>query len=198
MTSSTNRNKAQPTTEHVDAINELFTKFQLAYHNQFHKAYSDDEQLTLAKQLWLKSLCDIPVDELRQGIQEAIQREKFLPNLPVIREYCEAQLQNLIPDVHSAYIEACQAPSPKAEYSWSHPIVYYAGRESDWFFLANTPENKAFPIFKNNYEQLCKRLLNGEQLALPLVKALPEHSSTPLSTQEKKQRLKALRDEFNI
>ena len=35
--------------DRVDAINNVFAEFEFAYHNQFHKAFSDHESLTIAK-----------------------------------------------------------------------------------------------------------------------------------------------------
>ena len=85
-----------------------------------------------------------------------------------------AQADANIPQAHQAYVEACRAPSPKAEHSWSHPAVYEAGRRSDWFFLATTPEQFAFPVFKRNYEDAIRESSNGQTFDLP---SLPESKS---------------------
>lgn len=177
----------------------MFTKFQLAYHNQFHKAFASDEQLMMAKQLWLNTLCDLSPQRLTEGTRRAIKASKFLPTLQSIREYCDPSPEELgLPDVYAAYVEACRAPSPKAEYHWSHPAVYFAGKASDWFFLANNVESKALPVFKRNYDILCERVLAGEELELPVPLAIPENISKPLSNLERKERMKALRKETGI
>jgi hypothetical protein len=188
-----------PTAAHVDAINAMFTQFQLAYHNQFHKAFANDEQITMAKQLWLSSLCDLPVERIAAAIRRAIQESEYLPTLHTIRKFCDLRPETLgLPDAYQAYLQACRAPSPKAEQVWSHPAVYWAGNASDWFFLASNTEAKAFPVFKRNYEILCERVLHGEQLDVPVPKALPETINPPLSNEERKQRMKALRQALNI
>lgn len=189
----------KPTAGHVDAINAMFTQFQLAYHNQFHKAYANDEQITMAKQLWLSSLCDLPPERIAAGTRRAVRESEFLPSLSGIRKYCEPSADELgIPDPHRAYLEACTAPTPKLEYTWSHPIVYLAGTASDWFFLASSSEAKAFPVFKRNYDILLERLLNGEQLQLPVPKALPATVSAPLSNEENREKMRRMREELNI
>ncbi len=188
-----------PTAEHVDAINQIFTELELAYHNQFHRAFKDAAQLTMAKQLWLHALCDLPPSRLRAGVRRAIRQSEFLPNVHTLRRFCEPSAGDLgAPDVHAAYIEACRAPGPKQAQRWSHPIVYHAGRASDWFFLASTPESIAFPVFRRNYELLLQRLLDGESLDLPVARALPETIEQPLSRDERKARLRAMRDELKI
>lgn len=191
--------RTEPTAAHVDAINQLFTELELAYHNQFRRAFPDAMQLGMAKQLWLHALCDLPPTRLRAGVRRAIKASEFLPSLHTLREFCDPDPRELgLPDAHSAYIEACRAPSPKREQRWSHPAVYRAGVESGWFFLANNPESVALPVFKRNYELLVQRLLDGEDLDVPLPKALPEEISRPLPREEQKARLQKLRAELKI
>src|SRR5690625_3712956 len=48
--------RAQPTDDHIDALNEVFTLFRINYHNQYYKAYSDTQVLNQIKKLWLESL----------------------------------------------------------------------------------------------------------------------------------------------
>ena len=189
----------RPTAEHVDAISQMFTEFELAYHNQFHKAFGTSEQIIMAQQLWLDALKDIPAQRIAAGARRAIKQSEYLPTLHTIRKYCDPSPEELgLPDAHSAYIEACRAPSPKAEHSWSHPIVYLAGQASDWFFLASSSEAKAFPVYQRNYELLITRLLAGETLESPITKAIPEHISQPLSNDEQKKRMKALREQLGL
>lgn len=190
---------SKPTPAHVDAISQLFTEFELAFHNQFHKAFATPEQVRMAQQLWLNALSDLRPEQIVQGARRALRESDYLPTIHSLRKFCQPSREALgLPDPHRAYIEACQAPSPKAEQRWSHPAVYHAGRESDWFYLASTPELQAFPVFKRNYELLCQRVEAGEQIDLPIVKALPESTGTPLSNEERRQRLQALREQLDI
>lgn len=189
----------KPTPGHVDAINAMFTQFQLAYHNQFHKAFANDEQITMAKQLWLNSLCDLPPERIAAGTRRAIRESEYLPTLHTIRKYCDPTPEELgLPDAYHAYLEACRAPSPKTEQAWSHPIVYLAGSASDWFLLASSSESRAFPVYKRNYELLLDRLLAGEELTLPIHKALPETVSQPLSSEENHKRMQQLREDLDL
>lgn len=195
-------NAAQPadfTPDHLDAINQLFAEFRLAYHNQFHRAFPNDRELMMAKQLWLHALSDIPPVRLRAGTRRAIRASEYLPTIHSLRNYCDPKPHELgLPEAHAAYVEACRAPLPKIAQPWSHPIVYHAGKSTDWFFLANSPESIAFPVFRRNYELLIERLLNGEQLDTPVPKGLPEEISTPLSLEERKTRLQKMRDDLGI
>ncbi|MCF6332191.1 MAG: hypothetical protein L3J11_02820, partial [Draconibacterium sp.] len=75
---------------------------------------------------------------------------------------------------------------------------YFAGQETDWYFLASSPEQKVFPVFKCNYELQCQRVIRGERLSLPIPKALPKETETPLSNEQRKQRMSELRKSLKI
>lgn len=188
-----------PTNDHITAINQMFAEFQLAYHNQFHKAFSDDQKIVMAKQLWVKTLCDFSPNRILAGTRRAIKESEYLPTLHTIRKFCDPKPEEMgLPDVYSAYLEACRAATPKIDQTWSHPAVYLAGKASDWFFLANNIETKAFPVFKRNFEVLCQRVMSGEKLDMPIRKAITENSNHPLTNAERKDRLKKMRRELDI
>lgn len=183
----------------MDAVDQLFAEFELVYHNQFHKAFPSVEKLVYAKKLWFSQLCEFPADRILQASKRATRESEFLPTIRGIIKYCEpSPEEHGLPDAYQAYVEACRAASPKHQQIWSHPAVYLAGQDSDWFFLANNTENKAFPVYKRNYEKLCERVLQGESLDIPEVAALPEQSSTPLSKEENQARMQKLRAELNL
>lgn len=189
----------RPSNEHIDAINQVFAEFELIYHNQFHKAFHNEERLLLARRLWLNNLKKYSPELILKAAHRAIKDSEYLPTIRGLLKYLEDDFQRHgLPDAHSAYIEACRAPSPKAEFTWRHPAVYYAGKASDWFFLANSIESKAFPVFERNYQMLCERVLNGETLENPLPVALPAKVSTPLDKEEQKKRMAEMRKSLKI
>ncbi len=103
-----------------------------------------------------------------------------------------------IPSAHEAYVEACNASSPKQNAPWSHPAVYYAGKKTDWYFMANNTEKTVFPIYKSHYDAICQRVMNGEILEAIQTKALPESIEQPLTKEENSLRMKKLREEMGI
>jgi hypothetical protein len=93
---------------------------------------------------------------------------------PAFRELCHVKPEDLgLPEVHAAYIEAANADGMRDMQKWSHPAVFFAGRETGWFNLRNNTEKECFPLFKRNYEIICARVMAGETLDLPTQKALP-------------------------
>lgn len=159
----------QQRNELIDAINQVFTLFRINFHNQYYKAYSDDSGLlSQAKKLWFESLKQYDAHTIMEATKRIIEESEYLPSLHKMLSMC-AQADSNAPSAHQAYVEACQARSPKSEQQWSHPAVYEAGKRSDWYFLSSTPEQFAFPVFKNNYETLLSELSRGAVLEQPAI-----------------------------
>lgn len=194
--SKTPAGKTQPeaTVEQKEAINQIFELFRFNYHNQFLKAFPDYDTMIIAKRLWSRLLVEYSGEVIMRAAEKAVKESRFLPNVHEVSERCDVAEVLGLPNAYAAYIEACRAPSPKKDFAWSHPVVYYAGRSSDWYFLANTAEEKAFPVFQRNYDILLKRLQDGEELAMEISKAIPTTIEHPLNNREQKQRLAALID----
>lgn len=199
MTTAKSAPTAAAGRDHVDTINQLFAEFQLAYHNQFHKAFAAEGSLALAKKYWLSSLADFPPEVIRRAVRHVVQSQQYLPTLAAMIAACEdgASLFGL-PTAEAAYREACLAPEPKAEQQWSHPAVYYAAQATGWFALANEIQSAVFPQYEYHYTQLCRRVLRGEALELPTLQALPATIAAPLSVEDNRKRLQALRAKLDL
>lgn len=200
--STSSRTAAGPAPERspqqVDTINQVFALFRLNYHNQFYSAYADTELLNQVKRLWLEALGHFSSDQILLGAKRVIETSDYLPTLNRMMQCCEDSHGSLgTPSPREAYIEACQAPSPKAEYGWSHPLVYHAGLATGWYRLANEPESSSYPAFLEHYRRLSRDLARGDNLALP------EHTddaqeSPPLSREASRQHLAALKASLNL
>ena len=173
--------------------------FRLNYHNQYYAAFPDAQQLNQIKKLWLESLSDYPVEHILKGAKHAIEHSEYLPTLNRMLECCQQGLADLgLPPAHNAYVEACSAPSPKSAQAWTHAAVYLAGRDSDWFFLANNTERTSWPVFKDHYEKYCARVLRGESLTVLEPEAIEQKPSEPIASQEQLARLRELREQTGL
>lgn len=185
--------------DHVDAINQLFAEFELAYHNQFHKAYAQEGSLNLAKKYWLTCLGDFTPEVILRAARQVVRTSEYLPTIAAVVSACENALPLFgLKPAHAAYVEACCAPEPKAQQQWSHPAVYLAGKATGWFALASEPQSVIFPVFDYNYHQLCQRVLHGEKLDMQIPVALPETVPHPLSPEQNKAKLRELRKKFDL
>lgn len=183
----------------IDAINQVFAEFGLVYHNQFTKAFPTVEKLQYAKQLWYSNLKEYSAQQILDAAHLAIKNSEFLPTVRGLLKYCENEyrLYGLV-EPRTAYIEACNAPSPKANVRWSHPAVYYAGLASNWFFLANNIESIAFPVFAGHYEKYCNQVRQGTELTAPETKAIENHSNIHLSQEEQLDKIHTLRKQLKL
>lgn len=183
----------------MDAINQVFALFQLNYHNQYHKAYGTGSNLNHAKRLWLEMLGRFTPATILRAAKAVIESSEYLPTLRTMIVFCEKYGEHgQLPDPHTAYIEACRAPSPKSAHNWSHPAVYYAGRASDWYFLQSSAEAVAYPVFKAHYEELCAQVRAGAKLAIPQQPSLADETESPLKPEENAERLAALRAQLDL
>lgn len=181
----------------IDSINQIFALFRINFHNQYYKAYPDVELLNQAKKLWLESLKNFDSRTLLNATKRIIEEQEYLPTLHQMLTFC-AMGDSYTPSPHQAYVEACQASSPKAQYDWSHPAVYEAGRRSDWFFLGTTPEHLAFPVYKDNYGAVLKELGKGLQLEIPKLENLYSSvNSKPIGKKEGLAKIKLLRKKLS-
>jgi hypothetical protein len=195
----TTREYSNTKRDHISAINQLFTEFELAYHNQFHKAYAQGDSLGLAKKYWLTCLGDFTPEVILRAARQVVKSQEFLPTVAAVVAACENALPLFgLPPAHAAYIEACNAPEPKLQQRWSHPAVYLAAQATGWRELASETKDTIFPAFEYNYHQLCQRALRGETLDVKIPVALPESVPQPLSAEENKARMKALRERFGL
>ena len=183
----------------MDAINQIFAEFEFAYHNQYHKAFADAESLAIAKKYWLSSLENYLPTQIVRAAKKVIRSQDYLPSIASLVRACEEGFDLFdLPAPHNAYLEACSAPSPKRGFSWSHPAVYLAGASTGWFTLANERESVAFPRFEYHYGQLCRRVMTGEDLHLPVTEALPEKTERTLTAEERQAHIAQIRKELGL
>lgn len=185
-------------TAYVDAINQVFALFQLNYHNQYFKAFANNQDLVHIKRLWLEALAEFTPQTIMRAGKDVVKQSEYLPTLKKMLDICQKISAPNLPDTHQAFIEACQAPSPKASFNWSHAIVYHAGIASDWYFLQSNPQHVTLPVFKQHYETLRERLKNGESFSRPSHKSLANTTMTPLKKSENKKFLAEFRKNLDI
>lgn len=185
--------------ELADTLNQVFALFRLNYHNQFYAAYADTTQLNQIKRLWLDALSGFTPETILSGAKRAIEDSEYLPSLKRMLDCCRNALDRMgIPDSRAAFLEACEKPSPKLEQAWSHPVVYLAGRDSDWFFLANNPERMTFPVFQGHYSRWVDRVSRGDHIELPSRPELPEPAPAAMDNAERQEALRKLRSELDL
>ena len=151
----------------IAAIDNLFLKLELSYHYQFYKVFGTDDKLAEAKKLWAESLKKYPSECIDSAVEIVIQSNDYLPTLTEIIKACSGSMGSInIPNPQEAFIEAQKSSSPRRSFPWTHPIIYWAGREIGWE-LINSPNNtNTFQAFSKTYVRLVKELKAGKKFEI--------------------------------
>jgi len=150
----------------IEAIDNLFLKLELSYHYQFYKVFGTDHRLKEAKKLWAESLKKYPAECINAAVETVIQANDYLPTLTEVLKACSNSMGAInIPTPQEAFIEAQKSSSPRQNYPWTHPIVYWAGREIGWE-LINSQNNNAFQAFSKTYMRLVKEMKAGKEFII--------------------------------
>ena len=179
--------------EFIECIDSLFLKLELAYHYQFYKVFGTDDRLNEGKKLWATSLKSFSTETILEGIESVVGSQSYLPTLTDLIKACsEINDQDGFPSVEEAYIEARKSFSPRAEYPWSHPIVYFAGKKIGWNFLDEKDSKELFFSFKKIFNKLKLEAFNGNEFKIEQTANQP--SLTPLN----KKLFESLRKKHNV
>ena len=179
--------------EFIECIDSLFLKLELAYHYQFYKVFGTDDRLNEGKKLWATSLKSFSTEIILEGIESVVGSQSYLPTLTDLIKACsEINNQDGFPSVEEAYIEERKSFSPRAEYPWSHPIVYFAGKKIGWNFLDEKDSKELFFSFKKIFNKLKLEAFNGNEFKIE--KTANQPSLTPLN----KKLFESLRKKHNV
>ena len=179
--------------EFIECIDSLFLKLELAYHYQFYKVFGTDDRLNEGKKLWATSLKSFTTETILEGVESVVGSQSYLPTLTDLIKACsEINNQDGFPSVEEAYIEARKSFSPRADYPWSHPIVYFAGKKIGWNFLDEKDSKELFFSFKKIFNKLKLEAFNGNEFKIEQTANQP--SLTPLN----KKLFESLRKKHNV
>ena len=183
----------------VELINLIFAELEITFHNQFHKAFPDEETLNLAKQLWLAKLEKFDNEIIFKAIDKIIETSKYLPSLSaVLNQIKELKFQQQkIPPPNVAYAEATSLGeiSP-LDFNWSHPFVHHAGTKVGWYRLKTESEFEIKSDFIDAYEEILEMSeVKNSLLSLPEKKE-EFFEDEPLSSDEQHARLEKIKKKY--
>ena len=183
----------------VELINLIFAELEITFHNQFHKAFPDEETLTLAKQLWLAKLEKYQNEIVFRAIDKIIETSKYLPSLSsVLNQIKELKLREQnIPSSNAAYIEASSlGETSPLDFNWSHPFIYHAGAKVGWYRLKTESEFDIKKEFLSVYEKILEESEFKESLLLLPVNNEEITDEKPLSSEKQKARLEDIKKKY--
>lgn len=183
----------------VELINLIFAELEITFHNQFHKAFPDEETLSLAKQLWLAKLEKFENELIFEAIDKIIETAKYLPSLSAVLNLIkELKFKKFkVPSPNKAYLEASSLGEINPlDFSWSHPYVYHAGAKIGWYRLKTDSEFEIKKEFLEVYGEILEESELNESFAL-----LPEKKDNlvpekPLDKKNQIERLEAIKKKY--
>lgn len=161
--------------EYADTMNAVFLLLEDAYPLKFKRAFATDEDETRAKRVWISALRKYSPRRIFVATKKALSTSNFFPDLGDIRKLCKLRYDEVgLKEPLQAYYEACYAPVQSRDHAWSHIAVYLAARETGWTMLRSEEQRIAFPVFERNYEILCNRVLDGEDLETSILTGIED------------------------
>ena len=177
----------------IEAIDNLFLKLELSYHYQFYKVFGTDHRLNEAKKLWAESLKKFPAECINAAIETVIQANDYLPTLTEILKACSESMDAInIPTPQEAYIEAQKSSSPRQSFPWTHPIIYWAGREVGWELINSQNNNNTFQAFSKTYMRLVQEMKAGREFKVASIEEADAFEPVDINLLEK------LRKKYNL
>lgn len=143
--------------------------------------------------VWSDGLSDMTERQIRMGVRKAKDFTGYL-SLPAFRELCRVSPEDLgIPNIRDAMLEACKA---LPGHQWSHPAVYHAAMAVGSFDLKSKTEKELWPQWEYAYSQVVRKVIDGEDLNIPVPKALPEKVFVPADEAKAVESLGKLKSMF--
>lgn len=160
----------------------VFARFMTIYGHKFKSTFDSAEEIIVAKREWALSMSHYSEAELVAAVNLCKEKFAWMPSIAEFISVLHEVSDNLgLPSVDKAYEEACLYAGSPRQHKWSHPVVYHAGRSSDWFRVRTEDKRNVFPTFESHYRMFCQRLAAGESFDVPNPVALPDHSSGTLA-----------------
>ncbi|ABC27501.1 conserved hypothetical protein [Hahella chejuensis KCTC 2396] len=184
----------------AEVVNRLFTELSGIF-PAWKYAFPDHEVIQQAKKAWTKGFIENGILTMQQ-VQVGLVRARRLntPHIPSVGQFiawCKPTAEDLgLMPVQAAYRLACEG-GQKLEHSDSlaHLAVRIAARETGWYELRTRLESEMLPLFTRNYDIVCRRVMNGEDIQADIPKALPEEpvkASRPVPKEEARRRMAEL------
>ncbi|WP_431688938.1 replication protein P [Hahella sp. NBU794] len=178
-------------------VNAIFKALQASF-PAWRQAFPDTESLLEAKRAWTKAMVENRItsaDQIRVGIRRARATAcPFFPSIGQFVSWCKPEPEDfgLLP-TPAAYRMACDGLQQlERGESLAYLAVRIAARATGSYELRVRTEREMLPLFSRNYDIVCRRVMNGEDIQADIPKALPEQpakASKPVSREEARRRM---------
>jgi hypothetical protein len=167
----------------AEEFNEFFESLKTIFPAWRH-AFPTQGELDRARKTWAKAFIENGLTEKNQlmvGLRVARAQEvPFFPSPGQFMGWCKPTPEQFgLPSMEQAYREAISGRS-------SHPAVALARQETRWE-RQSLRECEYRKVFERAYTIAVRRVMNGEQLDLDIVRALPKKGEVTMTPERRKQ-----------
>lgn len=157
------------------AVEIVFRVFARRWHVRWRSVAEDPK----ARDVWLADLRGAGLSDA--DVKRGIVRTRELEWPPSVGEFihlARPSPEDLgIPSLERAFVEACRGLHPQYasdQHRWSHPTVFHAAKAIGGQRLCFGPQDAVRKEFSYQLDVMVRRFLAGEQLDVPVPRALPE------------------------
>ena len=97
-----------------------------------------------------------------------------------------------IPTPQEAFIEAQKSSSPRQSFPWTHPIIYWAGKEVGWELVNSQNNSNTFQAFSKAYIRMVKEMKAGKEFKIAPIEQSDAFEPVDIKLLEK------LRKKYNL
>ena len=175
----------------ISIVNELFKDLK-GICTAWQHTFTDFSIEQAAKKQWSQALFEnniVNQVQIDVGMKKARKLAKpWFPSSGQFIERCKPNIEDYgLPPADQALRMVIDGKKKQ------HPALYVAARATGTWNLKNLPHKSLFPMFERNYEIVCERVMNGEDLTGEIPLALPKKVFVPVSATSE---FKAARDKL--
>lgn len=164
-------------------VNMLFARFKAIYTHKFSSAYSNSDEVKLAKREWAIAIKGYQEPLLAFAVERAKEAYAWPPTISEFLKLINtAYSAYRLPSPREAYLEACQCRENPLDYKWTHAAVYHAGAKTGWYALRSEEEIKTWPMFEKNYDEQVALAIKGEVLPIPKAPLIEYHQEDSIGS----------------
>jgi hypothetical protein len=175
-------------------VDELCSKLRAITKGYQQKFKTQDQEVKFKRQFML-ALAESGLtndDAVKPGLHYYRNNSEWMPTPAEFIDACQNATVSGFPEPHRAFIEYCMHFN-NPRHKWSHAAVRLAAISSGQSFdIQRLPEDQSFPIYNRAYEILKRRVILGEELEVPISKALPKEVQVVVSREESKKKMKEI------
>ncbi|MEO9655600.1 replication protein P [Marinomonas sp.] len=163
-------------------VNMLFARFKAIYTHKFASAYSNPDEVKLAKREWAIALKGFQEPLLAYAVERTKEEYAWPPTISEFLKLINTAYKAYgLLDPRAAYLEACSCRVDPLTFHWRHPAVFFAASDVGWYKLKSEEERVTWPLFEASYLKIVDRVIAGERLVVPKVVLIENQQNLSLT-----------------